>query len=104
MPYDDIVLRDSSALITGLSNAPLPARILKQTRSDLAALSADLVLSDAKLEAGAFLANTAINQLGTLTAVAEAVVQMHPAAGQGCAQILNAYSMGAADIIRRTVR
>lgn len=104
MPSNDIMLRDSSTLAAGLSNAPLPARILKQTRNELAELSADLVVSESKLEAGAFLAGTAITQHGTLTALAEAIVNIHPAAAQGCSQILNAYSMGAADIIRRIVR
>ena len=100
----DIVLRNSSALSTGLGSAPLPARALKKTRNALAELSADLVVSEGKLEAGAFLASAAMNQLGTLSAVAEAIVQAHPAAAQGCGQILQAYGMGAAEIIRRTVR
>lgn len=91
--------------LTSLATYSQPSnKLVKRTGNALAELSAELVVSDARLEAGAFLANTAINQLGTLTAVAEAVVQMHPAAGQGCVQILNAYSMGAADMIRRTLR
>ncbi len=100
----DIVLRNGSAISTGISNAPLPAKTLKRTRNALAEISANLVVDEGRLEAGAFLASTAMNHLGTLTAVAEAVVQMHPAAAQGCSQILNAYGMGAADTIRRTLR
>ena len=87
-----------------LTSAQPSNKLVKRTENTLAGLSASLVVSDAQLEAGAFLANTSINHLGTLTAVAEAVVQMHPAAAQGCTQVLNAYGLGAAEIIRRTLR
>jgi hypothetical protein len=96
---------NGSAAGSSLATYSRPSnKLVKRTGNTLAEFSAELVVSDAKLEGAAFLANTAINQLGTLTAVAEAVVQMHPAAAQGCTQILNAYGMGAADMIRRTLR
>jgi hypothetical protein len=99
----ELVPRSSN--VSSLSAYAQPSnKLVKRTQNALAELSAELVVSDAKLEGGAFLANTAMNQLGMLTAVAEAVVQMHPAAGQGCSQILNAYGIGAADMIRRTLR
>ena len=104
MGNNDIVLGNSSALSARLSNATLPAKTLKDTRNALAELSADVVVSEGKLEAGAFLSIVGVSHLGMLADAAEAVVGVHPAAAQGCAQILQAYGAGAADIVRRIVR
>lgn len=100
----DIVLRGSDELMRRIDGGQLPAKVLKRTKNELANISGDLVISGAKLEAGTVLGSMAMTQQGTLAAVAEAVVQMHPAAANGCAQIMNAHALGAAEIIRRTVR
>jgi hypothetical protein len=100
----ELVLRGSDQIAHRIDNAQPPAKVLRRTKNAVANVSGDLVVSAAKLEAGAVLGTMAITQLGTLTAVAEAVVEMHPAAAQGCGQILNAYAVGAANIIGRTVR
>lgn len=100
----DIVLKSSDAILSRVDSSQLPGRVVKRTKNELADISADLVVSGARLEAGAFLGTSAMSHLGTLSAVAEAVVGDHPAAANGCMQVLNAYAMGAADMIRRTVR
>jgi hypothetical protein len=87
-----------------LGNGRLPGRSYKEIEKGLARTAVEMVKSEANLEAGAFLASVGMTHLGMLSAVAEAVVEMHPAAAQGCAQIMNAYGLGAAEIIRRTVR
>ena len=87
-----------------LGNGRLPSRTQKEIERGLARTVGDMVISESRLEAGAFLGSVGMTHLGTLAAVAEAVVEMHPAAAQGCAQIMNAYGLGAAEIIRRTVR
>ena len=100
--YD--VVRSGDAALSRVGSPQPSNKALKRTKNDLAQISADLVVSGARLEAGAFLGTTAMSHLGTLAAVAEAVVEMHPVAANGCAQVINAYGMGAADMIRRTVR
>jgi broad specificity polyphosphatase/5'/3'-nucleotidase SurE len=101
---NDLALRGSGAILSGIDNSQVPGKIMKRTKNDVAQIAADLVVSEVRLEAGAFLGTSAMSHLGTLAAVAEAVVEMHPAAANGCAQVINAYGMGAADMIRRTVR
>lgn len=104
MQSNEIVLRGSDAILSRIDSSQPSGKALKRIKKDLGQVSADLVVSGAKLEAGAFLGATAMSHIGTLSAVAQAVVEMHPAAANGCAQVLNAYGMGAADVIRRTVR
>jgi len=101
MPSNELVPHSSNLPILG--NGRLPTKTLKEIEKGLARTARDMVISEGRLEAGAFLGSVGMTHLGTLAAVAEAVVEMHPAAAQGCAQILQAYGMGAADVIRRTL-
>lgn len=96
---------NGSPFTPSLSTQSQPSnKLVRKTQDRLAELSADLVVSEQQLEAGAFLAITATTHVEALTTVAEAVVKMHPAAAEGCVRILNAYSTGAADTILRALR
>jgi hypothetical protein len=87
-----------------LGNGRLPGKTRKEIEKGRAGTVRDMVVNEGRLEAAAFLSSVGMTHLGMLSAVAEAVVEMHPAAAQGCAQIMNAYGLGAAELIRRTMR